>query len=176
MKTRWLLGVLAASMVLAMVRNRMASAAVEPRIPMVHPRPGGVALEGTTSDAGFRQTNNTTIVGVASGVALPVSNPVCVSAPQSLSVVGTAAVAIPASPLGGRKVLRVCLSLENAGSPKLKCAIDSTPVMGFTGVDGGTPQGDVMGPGDCYAYPIDTSHTLKCVSDTPNVGVLTYEC
>lgn len=110
------------------------------------------------------------------GGSMPVSQPVCASAPQTVVIVGTSAVSVPASPLAGRKVVRVCVSLENAGSPKVKCAVDAHPIMGFVVTDGGSPIGDVMGPGDCYAYPIDTSHTLKCVSDTVSTGVLTWEC
>lgn len=107
---------------------------------------------------------------------MPVSTPVCASSPQTVVVVGTSAVSVPSSPLAGRKTVRVCVSLENVGSPKVKCAIDSHPIMGFAVTDGGSPIGDVMGPGDCYPYPIDTSHTLKCVSDTAGTGVLTWEC
>ena len=132
-------------------------------------------LKVEVSNGSARSDAGETIV-VPSGGSMPVSTPVCTSSPQTVVVVGTAAVAVPSSPMAGRKTVRVCVSLENTGSPKVKCAIDSHPVMGFVVTDGGSPIGDVMGPGDCYPYPIDTSHTLKCVSDTAGVGVLTWEC
>ena len=100
MKTRtWLLGVLAASMVLALVSNRMASAAGDPRIPMVDPWPGGVALEGTTSDAGFRQTVTAVISGGSVSVALPdAALPIQGSVNATLMVGGTAASTTNPSP------------------------------------------------------------------------------
>lgn len=107
---------------------------------------------------------------------LVTSSPMCAAAVQSVVVVGVTAVAAPTTPLSGRKVVRVCVSLENVGSPKVKCAIDSHPVMGFAVTDGGSPVGDVLQPGDCFAYPVDTTHSLKCVSDTAGTGVVTYEC
>ena len=132
-------------------------------------------LKVEVSNGSARNDAGVTIVAPEGGT-FPMSNPVCVNAPQTVVVVGTSAVSVPASPLAGRKVVRVCVSLENVGSPKVKCAIDSHPIMGFVVTDGGSPTGDVMGPGDCYPYPIDTSHTLKCVSDTAGTGVVTWEC
>jgi len=107
---------------------------------------------------------------------LPVYSPVCTTTSQAVVVVGTSAVTAPTSPLPGRKSLRVCVSLENVGSPKVKCALDSTPVMGFTATDAGTPIGDVLQPGDCFGYSVDTTHVVKCISDTAGTGVITYEC
>lgn len=109
------------------------------------------------------------------GGTFPMSQPVCSSAPQTIVIMGTTAVQVPTSQLSGRKALRVCVSLENAGSPKVKCLLDGTPGMTFT-PDVGVAQGDVMAPGDCYVYPVDTSHTVKCISDTASTGVLTWEC
>lgn len=138
---------------------------------------GVLKVDGTVavSNPAARSDAGETIV-VPSGGSMAVSTPVCTSAPQTVVVVGVTAVTVPSSPLAGRKSVRVCVSLENAGSPKVKCALDSHPIMGMVVTDGGSPIGDVMGPGDCYAYPIDTSHTLKCVSDTAGTGVLTWEC
>jgi hypothetical protein len=107
---------------------------------------------------------------------LPVYSPVCSSTSQSVVVVGVTPVTVPTTALPGRKSLRVCVSLENVGSPKVKCALDTTPVMGFVATDAGTPIGDVLQPGDCFGYSVDTTHSVKCISDTASTGVVTYEC
>lgn len=105
----------------------------------------------------------------ASGNAVVVP-PICSTTAQSVVSVGATAVLVPASPLSGRKTLRVCVSLENAGSPKVKCLLGGTPVMGVAN------PGDVLAPGDCYPYAIDSSVVVKCIADTAGTAVTTFEC
>lgn len=138
---------------------------------------GKIISGGNESFVPVSPDGGTAEVLVSGGTSpLPVYSPVCANATQGLAAVGTTAVAVPTSALPGRKSLRVCVSLENAGSPKVKCALGSVPVMGFAATDAGTPIGDVLAPGDCFTYSVDTSTLVRCVSDTAGTGVITFEC
>lgn len=96
---------------------------------------------------------------------------VCSSYAQAVQAVGTTAVAVPVSALSGRKLVRVCNSPENVGSPKVKCLLGGTaPVMGAT------TAGDVLTVGDCFPYQVDSTVAVKCISDTAGTAVTTFEC
>lgn len=109
---------------------------------------------------------------VPSGSSLPVrSVDVCSSYSQSVVAVGVTAVAVPTSALSGRKLMRICNSPENVGSPKVKCLLGGTsPVMGAT------TAGDVLTVGDCFPYQIESTVSVKCISDTAGTAVTTFEC
>lgn len=95
----------------------------------------------------------------------------CTDYGQSVVVVGTTAVPVPASPRFGRKLLRVCNSPENIGTPKVKCLLSETaPVMGATN------RGDVLTVGDCFTYQIASAVPVLCISDTAGTAVTTFEC
>ena len=173
----------------AWAKDRAESSTTASPASLYAPIPGtsgqSAPIAGTALDGGFlpkvemanpgARTDAGAVIVAPEGGTFPMSQPVCSSAPQTIVIVGTTAVQVPASQLAGRKALRVCVSLENAGSPKVKCLLDGTPGMTFT-PDVGVAQGDVLGPGDCYVYPVDTTHVVKCVSDTASTGVLTWEC
>lgn len=136
---------------------------------LVSPDGGREQQKGNGSGSGWVEIKNT------QQSPIPTTATVCSQAPQAIVLVGTTAAQVPTNQLAGRKTLRICVSIENAGSPKVKCLLDGTPGMTFT-PDVGVAQGDVMAPGDCYVYPVDTTHTVKCISDTASTGVLTWEC
>lgn len=98
------------------------------------------------------------------------TGPVCATTSQTVVSVGVAAVLVPATSLSGRKALRVCNSVENVGSPKVKCLLGATPAMGLAN------PGDVLAPGDCFPYAIDSTVSVRCISDTAGTAVTTFEC
>lgn len=103
--------------------------------------------------------------------------PLCTSLVQKVTSVGVAdgGVTVPASPAASRRELVVCVSAENAGFPKVKCQVDpldGKPVMGLTEL------GDVLqvGAAVCVTYPIDSTHTVRCIADTASTAVTSLEC
>ena len=135
---------------------------------------GGVVVEPAAGSPGT--SSGTPSYVAPAGGTFPMSTPTCTNVPQHLTSVGATAVLVPATSLPGRKVLRICNSSENAGNPKVKCVLDGWPVMGLVASDAGTPEGDVMGPGDCFPYAVGLDHVLRCISDTPGTAVTSYEC
>jgi hypothetical protein len=93
--------------------------------------------------------------------------------PDQVTSVGVAdggvGVPVPATAAGTRHFNLVCNSVENSGTPKVKCLTNGgTPTMGITN------PGQVLGVGDCYQYT--TSTDVKCISDTAATAVTSYEC
>lgn len=87
------------------------------------------------------------------------------------TVVGVAATNVPASAAPGRLYVEVCNSLQNSGTPYLKCRADGTaPVMAATNA------GDVFGIGDCRVYPVPAGNILQCIADAASTNALSYEC
>lgn len=87
--------------------------------------------------------------------------------------VGTSVVSIARDP--GTLSTTVTNSLENTGSPKVKCRDDGvSPLMGF---DAGTQSpGFVLGVGDSATFTSKGNGTgLKCISDTVNTIVHYYQ-
>jgi hypothetical protein len=96
----------------------------------------------------------------------------CVSPTHTVTVVGLAGAAVPAvalSPL--RQAILVCNSIENPGSPVVKCREDGTmPVMGVAG------PGEALAKGDCITYRAPSGKAVKCISDTAGTVVHAEEC
>lgn len=91
--------------------------------------------------------------------------------PQQVTAVGVTAVAVPAQASLNRFYMTVCNSIENSGTPQVKCLYNGVaPVMGKT------TKGDVLGVGDCWRFDISTSNTLECISDTAATAVSSDEC
>ncbi len=87
------------------------------------------------------------------------------------TVVGTSAVPVPAVQTALRAYIEICNSLQNAGTPILKCRVDGTaPVMAVTNA------GDTLGVGDCRVYPNASSVAPQCISDASGTNALSYEC
>lgn len=97
----------------------------------------------------------------------------CTSVVQTVIAVGTTAVTVPTSRAYSSIGVEIENSVENAGSPKLKCTAD--PVDGGVGM-GTSNLGTVKGPGDPMFFGLDPSHTIKCISDTAGTAVTTSEC
>lgn len=91
--------------------------------------------------------------------------------PYSSVSVGAAAVLVPTLPAAGRAYVEICNSLQNTGTPLLKCRADGiVPVMAVTNA------GDVLGIGDCYAYSITASNPPQCIADAASTNALVHEC
>jgi len=99
----------------------------------------------------------------------------CLSIRHTVVSVGTSATAIPVSGQTGRRYIEICVSAENSGSPKVKCAVDpaaNKPAFGLS------EPGDVLQTGalPCVTYPVDSTHLVGCVADTVSTAVTTNEC
>lgn len=87
------------------------------------------------------------------------------------TVVGASAVPVPTDQAAVRAYVEICNSLQNTGTPLLKCRVDGTaPVMAATNA------GDVLGIGDCILYAIPASIAPQCISDAVGTNALSYEC
>jgi hypothetical protein len=87
------------------------------------------------------------------------------------TAVGTSAVPVPTTSTASRISLEVCNSLQNTGTPLLKCRADGTaPVMAVTNA------GDVLGIGDCRVFNIPASNVLQCIADAASTNALSFEC
>ncbi len=87
------------------------------------------------------------------------------------TVVGTSAVPVPAIGTASRAYIEICNSLQNSGTPLLKCRTDGTaPVMAVTN------PGDTLGIGDCKIYPIPSTIAPQCISDAVGTNALSSEC
>lgn len=119
-----------------------------------------------------KQVGTTTVVSRESldvNLAQPV--PLCGTPRQTVTVVGLVAVPVPASPLANRWWIDVCSSIENVGSPVVKCRFDGVdPVIGA-----GSP-GDALAKGDCVRYVPPLGTSVKCVADTGGTAVTALEC
>lgn len=133
-------------------------------------RDGGMpeaVMHATAPDGTIRPANSTAMGDLIAGTVPAL----CSQSAQAVTAVGTAAATVPASPMSGRRYIRVCNSVENAGSPKLKCLLGGTaPVMGAT------TAGDALAVGDCVQYPEASTVLLKCISDAAGTAAATYEC
>lgn len=99
----------------------------------------------------------------------------CLLVRHTVVSVGTTAIAVPTAGQLNRRYVEVCVSAENSGSPKVKCAVDpavNKPAMGLS------EPGDVLQSGalPCISYGVDSTHIVWCVSDTVATAVTTNEC
>lgn len=99
----------------------------------------------------------------------------CLLIRHTVVSVGVTPVAVPTSGQLNRRYVEVCVSAENSGSPKVKCAVDPAalkPAMGLS------EPGDVLQTGalPCISYGVDSTHIVWCVSDTAATAVTTNEC
>lgn len=97
---------------------------------------------------------------------------VCTSSSVHKSTtVGVAAGNTPSSQAASRAYLTLCNSLQNTGTPLVKCRMDAVaPVMAA-----GNP-GDVLGIGDCITYPVAAAQVVQCIADAASTYVTSFEC
>lgn len=126
----------------------------------------GVAGEFSSSSGDLaRDSNGNAVVSGAISVT-------CVTYAYSTVSVGTAAVPVPASALPGRKLVRVCNSLLNLGSPKVRCLAGADPGL----LSDKTLPGEILGVGDCLPYQLADTVPLKCISDAAGTAVTVFQC
>ena len=100
--------------------------------------------------------------------AWPVTTP-CVTVVETVTSVGTTAVAVPTTAQSARKLILICNSSENTGSPVLKCRADGTaPVIGTAAA------GQALAKGDCVSY--STTVAVRCIADTAATAASASEC
>jgi len=88
-----------------------------------------------------------------------------------VSLTAGSASLVPAAALSGRVFVQINVTKENTGSPLVKCRADGIdPVMGAAN------PGDVYGVGDGYPYPLTSTQTLKCTTDTTGTVLTVLEC
>lgn len=118
---------------------------------------------GGGGGSGGSGTNTVTDAGVS------VSVPYCSATASKNTTVGVASTAVPASPLAGRWLIRVCNSYRNSGTPIITCTSDGT-----TPTAASSSAGDTLGVGDCAQYT--TGSVINCISDTASTAVTSEEC
>jgi len=102
--------------------------------------------------------------------AEPAQPPICGNPRLTVTVVGTEAVAVPTTIAAGRRWIDICVSVENTGSPIVKCRADGVaPVMGAT------EPGDALMKGECIRYVRPTT-AIRCIANTAGVAVAATEC
>lgn len=114
--------------------------------------------------------------GLAHTIAVSITSDAasaCNSLVVGVTSCGTTPAAVPATRASGATSLEITNSPENAGSPKVKC--DINPADGGVGF-GATLPGLVRSPGESLYLPLDRTHTVVCVCDTPATGLTTTEC
>ncbi len=90
---------------------------------------------------------------------------------QKITTTGVAAVNTPSAQLAGRIYIEICNSLQNTGTPYIKCRVDGTaPVMAAGNV------GDVLGVGDCIRYDIPAGVVPQCIADAATTYATSFEC
>lgn len=93
------------------------------------------------------------------------------SSAHKSTTVGIAAGNTPSAQTASRVYITLCNSLQNTGTPLVKCRVDGVaPVMAVTN------PGDVLGIGDCITYPILAAQVPQCIADTATTYVTSFEC
>jgi hypothetical protein len=148
--------------------------------------PAGVATTETLAldDPGW--VSKVQVMGVDGGQATPKMDSAnrlyarnqqldapCSSIVHQVVSVGTAAVTVPTTRTPNSIGVEIENSAENSGSPKLKCTAD--PIDGGVGT-GLTNIGLVKNPGEPMYFGLDSSHSVKCISDTAGTAAVTSEC
>lgn len=107
--------------------------------------------------------------GTNSGTS--VTPQICATMANKITSVGVAAGATPSTQLTARRYIYLCNSLQNTGTPLVKCRQDGTsPVMAATNA------GDVLGIGDCILYPVGSGTAISCIADAAATYVTSFEC
>lgn len=101
------------------------------------------------------------------------SSPTCSALAIKATSCGTTPLAVPVSRAAGSTSVEIVVSPENAGAPKVKCTVD--PADGGVGF-GGTNPGVVGVVGYPLVFPLDSTHTITCVCDTPGTALVSSEC
>ena len=117
---------------------------------------------------GVTSSNTVKRIQVGADGVLAVQTP-CPTVVDAVTTVGTAVLPVPATIQTARKMVLICNSPENTGSPVVKCRADGVaPVMGLT-----TP-GQGLAKGDCITY--STTSVVNCIADTASTAVSSTEC
>jgi hypothetical protein len=111
------------------------------------------------------------VTGLAASSTFPTTPQRCASTAHKITSVGTSAGTTPSSQLASRRYITLCNSLQNTGSPMVKCRTDGTaPVMAAGNI------GDVLGVGDCILYPLAAATSISCIADAAATSVTSWEC
>lgn len=111
------------------------------------------------------------VTGSGSTATFPITPQKCTSTAHKNTSVGVAAGNTPSAQLASRRYLVLCNSLQNTGSPFVKCRTDGVaPVMAVTN------PGDVLGIGDCITYPLAAATVVQCIADAATTNVTSFEC
>jgi hypothetical protein len=95
----------------------------------------------------------------------------CGTPRQSVVAVGGVAAGVPASPLSARAWADVCVSVENSGSPIVKCRADGVaPELGTAAA------GDALAKGDCIRYAPPAGQAIRCIASAEGTAVTITEC
>lgn len=118
---------------------------------------------------GVDTSNNVQRIIVDSTGHILLAPDTCTTIVEGVISVGLTAVNTPTSALSSRKIVIICSSVENTGTPLLKCRGDAvTPIMGLT-----TP-GQTLKVGDCISYT--TTANIICIADTAATAASVTEC
>lgn len=129
--------------------------------------PDGGVISFSGGGGGGGSSGNVTVDG---GV-ISTTPQICTTTAQKNTAVGVVSGATPSSQLASRRFIILCNSIQNSGSPLVKCRVDGVaPVMAS-----GNP-GDVLAPGDCATYAIAAATIPQCIADTASTNVTSYEC
>lgn len=93
-------------------------------------------------------------------------------AAEQNTVVGAAAVEVPAAPSFGRAYMNICNSAQNASTAIIKCRQD-----GVAPVFAASNAGQVLLFGDCMVSTTPpTTNAVRCIGSGAGLNVTTYEC
>lgn len=125
----------------------------------------------TTVNQGSPGNRGPWVVASSSGTGIAVTPQQCTSMAHKVTSVGVAAGNTPSSQLTSRRYIVLCNSLQNTGTPLVKCRADGVaPVMAAGNA------GDVLGVGDCLPYPVAAGTVIQCIADTAATSVTSFEC
>lgn len=128
---------------------------------------GGVIRKVQVDSQGRLVTSGSSSVSTDAGVTVTV--PYCTASQSRATSVGVASTAVPATPLAGRWMVRVCNSARNTGVPIITCTSDGTTPTATS-----SSNGEALEVGDCATYT--TTVGILCISDTAATYVTSEEC
>lgn len=95
----------------------------------------------------------------------------CTTPTSKITSVGVTSGNTPSTQLTSRKSITLCNSLQNTGTPLVKCRFDGVaPVMTASN------PGDVLGVGDCITYNLADTVVPQCIADAAATYVTSLEC
>ncbi len=131
----------------------------------------GDNVDGTFPIAGRGPNGKIKVLSLDDNGNLILPSSTCSAVRQSAALAGASPVLVPATPMPGRREIRICNSIENLSSPIVKCLVGTqAPVLGV-----GNP-GDAIGTDRCVTYQVDSTLDVRCIGAAENVGLSVWEC